>query len=110
MNHLEFRLIFVEQYPRYEVIGSNLNPTRWKNFRKPIQMLRSKQEDDSSLFFEILEQNKAKFISTANEFCDQIYCSPYLDEEIIYINAAHVSQKGSIYLSKFWQKIFNENL
>tara|TARA_B100000035_G_C21035212_1_gene570574 strand:- start:3799 stop:5715 length:1917 start_codon:yes stop_codon:yes gene_type:complete len=110
MNQLEIRHIFIEQYPRYEIIGSNLDPTRWKKFRKQIQMLRSKHEADSSLFFEIMEQNKAEFISTANEFCDQIYCSPYLDEEIIYINASHLSQKGSIYLSKFWQKIFNENL
>ena len=43
-----------------------------------------------------MEQNKAEFISTANEFCDQIYCSPYLDEEIIYINASHLSQKEYI--------------
>ncbi|MDA9724439.1 acyltransferase [Gammaproteobacteria bacterium] len=110
MNELEIKYIFIEQFPRYEIVGSNLDPARWKKFGKPIQMLRSKHEDDSSLFFEIMEQNNAKFISTANEFCNKTKCSPYLGEEIIYINAAHVSQKGSIYLSKFWQKIFNENL
>ena len=40
MNQLEIRHIFIEQYPRYEIIGSNLDPTRWKKFRKQIQMLR----------------------------------------------------------------------
>ncbi|GIR03755.1 MAG: hypothetical protein CM15mP13_3490 [Pseudomonadota bacterium] len=42
--------------------------------------------------------------------CNKTKCSPYLGEEIIYINAAHVSQKGKYIFEQILQKIFNENL
>lgn len=101
--------IFVKQMPRYEVLNKTItDPNVYKKFGQSIKIKFDTYKQDSNIFERIMSESKSSFISFEDTFCDENFCSPYIENKSLYINSDHFSYSGSTYMKDFWLEIFGK--
>tara|TARA_A100001234_G_C12389686_1_gene285771 strand:+ start:72 stop:512 length:441 start_codon:yes stop_codon:yes gene_type:complete len=111
MESLGAKFIFIEQYPRYELLeDSFIDPLRAEKFGFNIQMLRSLHNEDTSKFISLFNDGSEQIRRTTSIFCGDTYCSQSVNGQTLYINTDHLGYNGSLYMSTFWQELFELSL
>ena len=95
--------------PRYEVLNKTItDPNVYKKFGQSIKIKFDTYKQDSNIFERIMSESKSSFISFEDTFCDENFCSPYIENKSLYINSDHFSYSGSTYMKDFWLEIFGK--
>ena len=111
MESLGTKFIFIEQYPRYEILKDGFtDPLRAEKFGANIQMLRALHNEDASKFISLFNDRSEQIRRTTSIFCGDTYCSPSVNGQTLYINGDHLGYNGSLYMSTFWQELFELSL